>query len=74
MAEAIFVHDSFEPTPKRCHVAHAWLTAAQYERLAREAERRRMHPDALLSALIGDVLDHGSAVSTMASAVLDPES
>jgi len=57
----------FKPTPRRHHVAHAWVTAETLIELEREANARRVHPDALLAQLLtkiarrklfGALLDH----------------
>jgi hypothetical protein len=42
--------------PRRTHVAHAWLPGDTYERLVREAARRRRHPDQLAALLLDIVL------------------
>jgi hypothetical protein len=47
------------PTPRRTHVAHAWLTAFPYAELQAEADRRRLHPDALAARIIEKVLYSG---------------
>lgn len=44
-------------TPPRCCVAHAWLDREIHDELVLQANRRRMHPDALVAALIDTVLD-----------------
>lgn len=45
-------------TPRRCAVAHAWLSAEQYAELEIEAARVGMHPDEatafVLSSLIAN--------------------
>jgi len=46
-------------TPRRTHVAHAWMTAFPYEELQAEADRRRLHPDALAAKIIEKVLFAG---------------
>lgn len=46
-------------TPRRTHVAHAWLTAFPYAELQAEADRRRLHPDALAARIIEKVLYSG---------------
>jgi N-dimethylarginine dimethylaminohydrolase len=43
----------------RCEVVHAWLTKDVYALLEQEAERRRMHPDALLAMIANDLLLNG---------------
>lgn len=39
------------PTPKRCDVFHAWVSAEVAITIEREAKRRSMHPDALLAEM-----------------------
>jgi len=46
-------------TPRRTHVAHAWLTAFPYAELQAEADRRRVHPDALAARILEKVLCRG---------------
>jgi hypothetical protein len=46
-------------TPRRTHVAHAWLTAFPYAELQAEADRRRLHPDALAARILEKVLFGG---------------
>jgi hypothetical protein len=46
-------------TPRRTHVAHAWLQAVPYAELQAEADRRRLHPDALAARIIEKVLFGG---------------
>jgi hypothetical protein len=43
-------------SPRRTHVAHAWLPGDTYERLLREANRRRRHPDQLAALLLDVIL------------------
>lgn len=38
-------------SPPICRVAHAWMTEDAYAKLERAAEKRRMHPDALLGKI-----------------------
>lgn len=56
-------HEQAKPapvlTPRRCRVAHAWLTEAMHADLAAEANRRRLHPDELLARIIESVLENG---------------
>ena len=40
------------PTPRRTHVVHGWITAFAYDELRAEADRRRMHPDALAARIL----------------------
>lgn len=47
------------PTPRRTHVAHAWLMAFPYAELEAEAQRRRQHPDALAAKILEKVLCGG---------------
>jgi hypothetical protein len=42
--------------PRAPHVAHAWLTAEEYRMLELEAQRRRLHPDALAARILASVL------------------
>ena len=46
-------------SPRRTHVAHAWLTAFPYAELQAEADRRRIHPDALAARILERVLCTG---------------
>jgi hypothetical protein len=52
-----------EPTPRRCCVAHAWVSDETYAALERAANARRMHPDMLAAELLLAVLlrDHDDA-------------
>lgn len=43
-------------TPRRTHVAHAWLMAFPFAELQAEADRRRLHPDALAAKILEKVL------------------
>lgn len=43
-------------TPRRAHVAHAWLTAIPYAELQAEADRLRLHPDALAAKILEKVV------------------
>ena len=43
-------------TPRRSHVAHAWLERSLYDKLQHQAQLRRMHPDALAAAILDVVL------------------
>lgn len=45
--------------PRRCRVAHAWLTDPMYADLEAEANRRRLHPDELLARIAESVLENG---------------
>ena len=45
--------------PRRTHVAHAWLTAFPFAELQAEADRRRLHPDALAAKILEKVLCRG---------------
>jgi transposase len=47
------------PTPRRTHVAHAWMTAFPYAELQAEADRRRQHPDRLAATILEKVLCRG---------------
>jgi hypothetical protein len=40
------------PSKERCCVGHVWLSRAQYDELAQEAGRRRVHPDALIARIV----------------------
>lgn len=44
------------PTPPRCRVAHAWLTAELYALLEREAHRRGTSPDVMCAQLTEHML------------------
>lgn len=55
------------PTPRRTHVAHAWLRERPHTLLVEEAERRRMHPDALVAKILEVVL-----VEDWTATLLDP--
>jgi hypothetical protein len=46
-------------TPRRTHVAHCWITAFPYAELQAEADRRRLHPDALAARILEKVLCRG---------------
>lgn len=46
-------------SPKRSSVAHAWLSSSVYQQLLIEADRRRIHPDALLATIAEKVLING---------------
>lgn len=46
-------------TPRRTHVAHAWLTAFPYAELQAEADRRLIHPDRLAASILEKVLCRG---------------
>lgn len=46
-------------TPRRTHVAHAWMMAFPYAELQAEADRRRLHPDALAALILCKVLSRG---------------
>lgn len=46
-------------TPRRTHVAHAWLTEVTYAELQAEADRRRLHPDALVAKILEKLLFAG---------------
>lgn len=46
-------------TPRRTHVAHAWMTAFPFAELQAEADRRRLHPDALAARILEKVLCRG---------------
>lgn len=39
-------------SPRRCRVAHAWLSDEIYARLCAEAEARREHPDQLAASIV----------------------
>jgi len=43
---------AFTPTPRRTHVAHAWLNSPVYAELLAEADRRRIHPDQLCARVL----------------------
>jgi hypothetical protein len=45
-------------TPRRTHVAHAWLTAEEYRMLELEAQLRRVHPDQLAARILATMLAH----------------
>lgn len=47
------------PTPRRTHVAHAWMTAFPYAELQAEADRRREHPDRIAARILEKVLCRG---------------
>jgi hypothetical protein len=47
-------------SPRRCNVAHAWLTSPVYQQLLLEAQRRgEEHPDRLAAAIVTAVLVNG---------------
>jgi hypothetical protein len=46
-------------SPRRTHVAHAWLTAFPYAELQAEADRRGLHPDALTAKIVEKVVCRG---------------
>lgn len=46
-------------TPRRTHVAHAWMTAFPYAELQAEADRRLIHPDRLAASILEKVLCRG---------------
>lgn len=48
-----------EPTPPRCCIAYCWLGAETYAALKREAESRKMHPDALAATVLATVVVDG---------------
>lgn len=47
------------PTPRRTHVAHAWMTAFPYAELEAEADRRGQHPDRIAAQILEKVLCRG---------------
>jgi len=49
----------FVVTPRRCRVAHAWITNEMYAQLEAEAGRQRCHPDELVAQIVESVLDGG---------------
>lgn len=53
-------------TPARSHVTHAWMTSGAFTELTSEAQRRRMHPDALTAAIVDRVIAGG-----LVDAILD---
>lgn len=44
---------------RRMCVGHVWLSRLQYQRLELEAQCRRMHPDALIAAIVDVAIDDG---------------
>lgn len=48
-----------QPPPRRCRVAHAWITDELYGQLELEAQRQRCHPDELVARLLECTLDGG---------------
>lgn len=47
------------PTAPRSHVTHAWLTSFVFEELRDEAQRRRLHPDALTAKIVEKAICRG---------------
>lgn len=45
--------------PRAANVAHAWLSAAAYSLLEREAADLGLHPDALTAKIVAGVLRKG---------------
>lgn len=56
MIEASSTEKPVNTTPRAAAVAHAWLTSSAYQRLLEEAQRRRIHPDALAAQLLERVI------------------
>jgi hypothetical protein len=56
-----------QPSSRLCCVGHVWMSLPEYELLTIEAQRRRMHPDALLAKLTRMVI-----AADLFRAVLDP--
>lgn len=46
-------------TPRRCRVAHAWLSTPMHQLLEIEAEHRHIHTDELLAQIAERVLGGG---------------
>lgn len=53
-------------TPRRCEVTHGWITKEVYAALEAEAQRRRMHTDALTAMILTDI-----AGNNLIAALLD---
>lgn len=57
----------FVSTPRQAHVAHAWLRQMPHALLLGEAEKRGMHPDALVAKIVEVVM-----IEDWTATLLDP--
>jgi len=74
MAQAEMTSSEKRLTPAACCVAHAWITTAALEALRREAEHRRMHPDAALATVLDYLLRRRMFGAMLDRAIAPPAS